>query len=110
MPHDRCAEVNCASSGPRCWGEMAVALTSRSATALPWFLALSTAISLGLMETAIADTREHLKGTRLEHLDCSLAEMVLPRRALALMRISRISFAASLARRYLRSRRCARMQ
>jgi isovaleryl-CoA dehydrogenase len=54
---------------------------------LPWFLVLSGAFSLGLMEAVTAETRTHLLATRLEHLDQSLAQQVLPRTDFARMRI-----------------------
>ena len=54
---------------------------------LPWFLVLSAAFSLGIMEAITADTRGHLLATRLEHLDQSLAQQVLPRVDFARMRI-----------------------
>jgi alkylation response protein AidB-like acyl-CoA dehydrogenase len=54
---------------------------------LPWFLVLSAAFSLGTMEAVTADTRSHLLATRLEHLDQSLAQQVLPRVDFARMQI-----------------------
>ncbi len=41
---------------------------------LPTFLVLSAAFSIGLMEAAAAETATHLNGTRLEHLDRTLAQ------------------------------------
>ena len=41
---------------------------------LPWFLILSGAFSLGLMEAVTAETTAHLTATRLEHLDQTLAQ------------------------------------
>ncbi|HEU5160877.1 MAG TPA: acyl-CoA dehydrogenase family protein [Streptosporangiaceae bacterium] len=43
-------------------------------TALPYFLVLNAAFSLGLMEALVARARAHLTGTRLEHLGQSMAE------------------------------------
>ncbi|GAA2445684.1 acyl-CoA dehydrogenase family protein [Streptomyces macrosporus] len=43
------------------------------ATALPAFLVLNAAVSLGLMASALERARTHLIATRLEHLDRSLA-------------------------------------
>jgi isovaleryl-CoA dehydrogenase len=54
---------------------------------LPWFLVLSAAFSLGIMEAITADTRGHLLATRLEHLDQSLAQQMIPRVDFARMRI-----------------------
>ena len=61
-----------------------VALT----VALPWFLILSAAFSLGLMEAVTAETGRHLTGTRLEHLDRRLIEQPVPRADYARMRLS----------------------
>jgi alkylation response protein AidB-like acyl-CoA dehydrogenase len=44
------------------------------ATALPTFLVLNAAFSLGLMQAMIAEAGEHLKNTKLTHLDQTLAE------------------------------------
>jgi len=46
---------------------------------LPWFLVLSGAFCLGLMESVTAETGRHLTSTRLEHLDQTLAQQLLPR-------------------------------
>ena len=46
---------------------------------LPWFLVLSGAFSLGVMEAVTAESRAHLLETRLEHLDESLAQQLLAR-------------------------------
>jgi isovaleryl-CoA dehydrogenase len=54
---------------------------------LPYFLVLSGAFSLGLMEAVTAETHAHLAATRLEHLDQTLAQQVLPRVDFARMRI-----------------------
>ena len=57
------------------------------AAALPWFLVLSGAFSLGTMEAVTAETIAHVSATRLEHLDQTLAEQPLTRAAVAKMRI-----------------------
>ncbi|MGH9179027.1 MAG: acyl-CoA dehydrogenase family protein [Acidimicrobiales bacterium] len=57
------------------------------AAALPWFLVLSGAFSVGLMEAVTAEATGHLAGTRLEHLDQTLAQQQLPRVDLARMRL-----------------------
>ena len=54
---------------------------------LPWFLVLSGAFSLGLMEAVADETRRHLLATRLEHLDQSLAQLPLTRVDFARLRI-----------------------
>jgi isovaleryl-CoA dehydrogenase len=54
---------------------------------LPWFLVLSGAFSLGLMEAVTAESAAHLAGTRLEHLDRRLIDDPVPRADLARLRI-----------------------
>jgi alkylation response protein AidB-like acyl-CoA dehydrogenase len=49
------------------------------ATALPWFLVLSGAFCLGLMEAVIDQVTVHLGTTRLEHLDESLIDQPVTR-------------------------------
>jgi len=44
------------------------------ATALPYFLVLNAAFSLGLMQALIAEAGEHLKNTKLAHLGETLAD------------------------------------
>jgi alkylation response protein AidB-like acyl-CoA dehydrogenase len=52
-------------------------------TALPTFLVLNAAFSIGLMRSLIAAAGTHLSRSRLEHLDQSLAEQPEQRRAYA---------------------------
>jgi isovaleryl-CoA dehydrogenase len=52
-------------------------------TVLPTFLVLNAAFSIGLMRSLIAAAATHLSGSRLEHLDQSLAEQPEQRRAYA---------------------------
>lgn len=54
---------------------------------LPWFLVLSAAFSLGLMEAVVAETGRHLTTTRLEHLGQTLVEQPLVRADYARMRL-----------------------
>ncbi len=54
---------------------------------LPWFLVLNAAFSLGLAEAVTTESTAHLTVTRLQHLDQSLAQQVVPRLDLARMRI-----------------------
>jgi alkylation response protein AidB-like acyl-CoA dehydrogenase len=54
---------------------------------LPWFVILSAAFSLGLMEALSTETAAHLIRTRLAHLDQSLIEQPVARRAYAQMRL-----------------------
>jgi isovaleryl-CoA dehydrogenase len=54
---------------------------------LPTFLVLSSAFSLGLMEAVMAETATHLNGTRLAHLDRSLAQQPTVRLDFARMRV-----------------------
>jgi isovaleryl-CoA dehydrogenase len=58
------------------------------ATALPYFLVLNAAFSVGLMEAVISRTIAHLTTTRLEHLDQVLSEQPGARSGLARMRIT----------------------
>jgi len=63
---------------------------------LPWFLVLSAAASVGFMRGVVAETRRHLVGTRLEHLDQALAQQTLLRTAFARMQIDTDAAAALL--------------
>ncbi|KAB2370617.1 acyl-CoA dehydrogenase family protein [Actinomadura montaniterrae] len=56
-------------------------------TALPHFLVLSAAFSLGLMEALTAKAAEHLTRTRLEHLGQTLADQPTQRARFAELRI-----------------------
>jgi alkylation response protein AidB-like acyl-CoA dehydrogenase len=64
---------------------------------LPWFLVLSGAFSLGLMEAVTAETGRHLAATRLEHLDQTLVQQPIPRSEYARMRIETDKHRAFLA-------------
>jgi alkylation response protein AidB-like acyl-CoA dehydrogenase len=64
---------------------------------LPWFLVLSAAFSVGLMEAATAETGAHIQSTPLEHLGQSLAEQPLVRTDHARMRVATDQAAAFLA-------------
>jgi isovaleryl-CoA dehydrogenase len=64
--------------------------------ALPWFLILSAAFSLGLMEATVAETGRHLTATRLEHLDRRLIDQPAPRADYARMRLTTDSTRALL--------------
>jgi alkylation response protein AidB-like acyl-CoA dehydrogenase len=65
--------------------------------ALPWFLTLSAAFSLGLMEAAVGETVAHVRRTRLEHLDVALADQVQPRAGVARLRIETDAIRALVA-------------
>ncbi|GIH14270.1 acyl-CoA dehydrogenase family protein [Rugosimonospora africana] len=54
---------------------------------LPWFLVLSAAFSLGLMRGTVREAVAHLTGTRLEHLNQTLAEQPLVRYDIGRMQI-----------------------
>ncbi len=58
------------------------------ATALPWFLVLSTAFVIGLMDAVLDETGAHLQQTRLEHLSQRLIDQPLVRSDFAQMRIT----------------------
>ena len=64
---------------------------------LPWFLVLSGAFGVGVMEAVTAETGSHLTSTRLEHLGQTLAEQLLPRVEHARMRLLTDQSAAFLA-------------
>lgn len=57
------------------------------ATALPWFLVLSGAFSLGLLEAVTAETGAHLSSARLEHLGEALIHQPIPRADYARLRL-----------------------
>lgn len=61
---------------------------------LPWFLVLSGAFGVGLMEAVIAESGAHLTATRLEHLDERLIDQPLTRADHARMRIATDQVAA----------------
>ena len=52
-------------------------------TALPQFLVLSAAFSLGLMRAMVQSAADHLRGTRLTHLGQTLADQQSPRTSFA---------------------------
>ncbi|MFE1751599.1 acyl-CoA dehydrogenase family protein [Streptomyces anandii] len=54
---------------------------------LPCFLVLSAAFSLGVTEALLDLTASHLRGSRLEHLDRTLAQQPLPRQEFARLRL-----------------------
>lgn len=54
---------------------------------LPWFLVMSAAFSVGLMDAVTAEATGHLTATRLAHLDSSLAQQPVTRLELARMRV-----------------------
>jgi isovaleryl-CoA dehydrogenase len=58
------------------------------ASALPWFLVLSGAFSLGLLEAVTLKTGEHLSNTRLEHLGETLIHHPIPRAEYARLRLT----------------------
>jgi alkylation response protein AidB-like acyl-CoA dehydrogenase len=68
-------------------GEDGAGLDLALAVVLPWFLVLSAAFSLGLMEATTTETGRHLAETRLEHLDRRLIDLPLPRADYARMRL-----------------------
>ncbi len=55
--------------------------------ALPWFLILNAAFSLGLMRATLAESVTHLAATPLAHLGQTLAQQPLIRHDIGLMRI-----------------------
>jgi alkylation response protein AidB-like acyl-CoA dehydrogenase len=55
---------------------------------LPWFNVLSSAVSCGLMETAVARTAAHVGATKLEHVGQTIADLPTVRAYVARMRIA----------------------
>jgi isovaleryl-CoA dehydrogenase len=78
-------------------GEDGIGLDIALSVALPWFLVLSAAFSLGLMEAVLAETTQHVGATRLEHLDQTLAEQPLVRADLGRMHLETAGVRAQLA-------------
>ncbi|MGH4025146.1 MAG: acyl-CoA dehydrogenase family protein [Pseudonocardiaceae bacterium] len=68
-------------------GEDGAGLDIALATALPHFLVLNAAFSLGIMEALVAEAAAHLTGTRLEHLGQTLAQQPVNRAAFARLRM-----------------------
>ena len=64
---------------------------------LPWFLVLSGAFGVGLMESVTVETATHITSTRLEHLDQTLVEQPIPRADHARMRVLTDQSAAFVA-------------
>jgi alkylation response protein AidB-like acyl-CoA dehydrogenase len=65
--------------------------------ALPWFLVLSAAFALGVMEAVTSDSLNHVTSTALEHLGTTLISQPLVRADIARMRITTDSTRAFLA-------------
>jgi alkylation response protein AidB-like acyl-CoA dehydrogenase len=78
-------------------GDDGAGLDIALATALPWFLVLSAAFSLGLMEAVTSETGSHLSSTRLEHLGVTLIEQPIVRADFARMRLATDATRAFLA-------------
>ena len=57
------------------------------AAVLPWFLVLSAAFSIGVMEAVTQETAQHLRSTRLEHLDQALIDQPVIRGDYGRMRL-----------------------
>ncbi len=68
-------------------GDDGAGLDIALATALPSFLVLNAAFSLGVMEALVAEAAAHLARTRLQHLDQTLAQQPISRAAFARLRI-----------------------
>jgi alkylation response protein AidB-like acyl-CoA dehydrogenase len=78
-------------------GEDGAGLDIALTAGLPWFLVLSAAFSLGLMEAVVAETTRHVGSTRLEHLGQALAEQPLVRADLGRMHLETAGVRAQLA-------------
>jgi alkylation response protein AidB-like acyl-CoA dehydrogenase len=68
-------------------GEDGAGLNIALATALPHFLVLNAALSLGIMEALVTEAGAHLARSRLQHLDQTLVEQPVSRAAFARLRI-----------------------
>ncbi|MGH3783611.1 MAG: acyl-CoA dehydrogenase family protein [Pseudonocardiaceae bacterium] len=68
-------------------GDDGAGLDIAMATALPTFLVLNAALSLGIMEALVSEAGAHLARSRLQHLEQTLAEQPVSRAALARLRI-----------------------
>lgn len=68
-------------------GDDGAGLDIALATALPHFLVLNAAFSLGIMEALVAEAAAHLTRSRLEHLDQTLAQQPVSRAAFARLRM-----------------------
>ncbi|MGH9122370.1 MAG: acyl-CoA dehydrogenase family protein, partial [Acidimicrobiales bacterium] len=75
-------------------GEDGKGLDLALAAVLPWFLVLSGAFCVGLMEAVTSESIKHLSTTRLEHLDQTLVEQPITRANLAWMRVTTDASAA----------------
>jgi len=69
-------------------GDDGAGLDVALATALPWFLVLSGAFGLGVLEAVTAATGAHLGATRLEHLGQTLIQQPVPRADYARLRLA----------------------
>ena len=78
-------------------GDDGAGLDLALAEVLPWFLVLSGAFCVGLMEAVTAETGAHLASARLEHLDQTLIQQPLPRADHARMRLLTDQASAFLA-------------
>lgn len=67
-------------------GEDGAGLDAALERVLPCFLVLSAAFSLGVMEALTARAGDHLRHTRLAHLDQSLSQQETPRQRFARLR------------------------
>ncbi len=77
-------------------GDDGAGLDIALAEALPWFLVLSAAFSVGLMEATVVETGAHVASTRLEHIGQTLAEQPLVRVDHGRMRVTTDQAAALL--------------
>ncbi|MCA1672005.1 MAG: acyl-CoA dehydrogenase, partial [Actinobacteria bacterium] len=68
-------------------GDDGAGLDIALATALPYFLVLNAAFSLGVMEALVDEAAAHLARTRLEHLGQTLAQQPVSRAAFARLRM-----------------------
>jgi isovaleryl-CoA dehydrogenase len=78
-------------------GEDGSGLDAALASALPWFLVLSTAFAVGAMDAVLQEAGRYLGATRLEHLDAALIQQPVVRADYARMRLAADATRAFLA-------------
>ena len=78
-------------------GEDGAGLDTALASALPWFLVLSAAFAVGVMDSVVQEAGRFLGAARLEHLDAALIRQPIVRADYARMRLATDTTRAFLA-------------
>jgi alkylation response protein AidB-like acyl-CoA dehydrogenase len=68
-------------------GDDGTGLDAALASALPWFLVLSTAFAVGVMDAVLQEAGSFLGAARLEHLDTAVIQQPIARAEYARMRV-----------------------